>query len=90
MIIYTEAVAQDKLFKKTVLKDFIVLLRKVFKCLKIMSPELRCNLNHHTLRDDTHMKSTLRAGGGLVKNEMLSDVGGWGLASVLGHLIFFL
>ena len=29
------------------------------------------------VKGDTHMTSTLREGGG-VKNEMLSDVGGWG------------
>ena len=40
------------------------------------------------LRDDTHMTSTLRGGGGYGKNEM-SDVGGRGLASVLGVQSFF-
>ena len=67
---------QEELFKKTVLKNFIVLLRKLFRCFNIMSPQLRCNLNHLTPWDDTHMKSTLRAGEGLVKTKMLSDVGG--------------
>ena len=43
------------------------------------------------VKGDTHMTSTLREGG--VKNEMLSDVGGWGgeLASVLEvQYLFFL
>ena len=41
--------------------------------------------NHSVIRGDTHMSSTLKEG----KSEILSDVGGGGLASVLDVQSFF-